>query len=83
MYISILGKLTDKDLERYPVADLTGPHEWDPYVLDYNHPSGNGEPPWSNDPDERLPLILTLMSLGITPKCQYKLSVFWTTLQPI
>ena len=24
-----------------------------------------------------LPLILTLMSLGITPKGQYKLSVFW------
>ena len=32
---------------------LTGPHEWDPSVLDYTHPSGDGEPPWSNDPDER------------------------------
>ena len=29
-----------------------------------------------------LPLILTLMSLGITPKQQYKLSVFWMTLHP-
>ena len=29
-----------------------------------------------------LPLILTLMSLGITPKGQYKLSVFWMTLHP-
>ena len=27
--------------------------EWDPSVLDYTHPSGDGEPPWSNDPDER------------------------------
>ena len=32
---------------------LTGPHEWDHSVLDYTHPSGDGEPPWSNDPDER------------------------------
>ena len=23
------------------------------HVLDYTHPSGNGEPPWSNDSDER------------------------------
>ena len=53
MYLSILGKPTDKDLERYPAVNLTGPHEWDPSVLDYTHPSGDGEPPWSNDPDER------------------------------
>ena len=53
MYLSILGKSTDKDLERYPTVHLTGPHEWDPPVLDYTHPSGDGEPPWSNDPDER------------------------------
>ena len=48
-----LGKPTDSDLERYPAVHLTGPHEWDPSVLDYAHPSGVGEPPWSNDPDER------------------------------
>ena len=42
MYLSILGKPTD-----------TGPHEWDPSVLDYTHPSGDGEPPWSNDTGER------------------------------
>ena len=53
MYLSILGKLTDKDLERYPSVHLTGPHEWDPSVLDYTHPSGDGEPPWSHAPDER------------------------------
>ena len=45
MYLSILGKP--------PAVHLTGPHEWDPSVLDYTHPSGDGEPPWSNDPDER------------------------------
>ena len=53
MYLSILGKPTDKDLERYPAVHLTGPHEWDHSVLDYTHPSGDGEPPWSNDPDEK------------------------------
>ena len=32
MYLSILGKPTDQDLERYPAVHLTGPHEWDPSV---------------------------------------------------
>ena len=53
MYLSILAKPTDKDLERYPAVHLTGPHEWDPSVLDFTHPSGDGEHSWSNDPDER------------------------------
>ena len=79
MYLSILGKPTDKDLERYPAVHLTGAHEWDPSVLDYTHRSGDGEPPWSNDLDERC----AFESLGITPKGQYKLSVFWMTLHPL
>ena len=54
MYLSILGKPTDKDLENYLAAHLTGPHEWDPSVLDYTHPSGDGKPPWSNNPNERI-----------------------------
>ena len=53
MYLSILGNPTDADLERKPAVYLTGPHEWDPSVLDYTHPSGDGEPIWSNDPYER------------------------------
>ena len=53
MYLSILGKPTGKDLERYPAVHLTGPHEWDPSVLDYTLPSGDGEPPSSNDPNKR------------------------------
>ena len=53
LYLSILGKPTDTDLERYPAVHLTGSHEWDPSVLHYTHPSGDGEPPWSNDSDER------------------------------
>ena len=53
IYLSVLGKPTDKNLERYPAVHLTWPHEWDPSVLDYTHPSDDGEPLWSNDPSER------------------------------
>ena len=53
MYLSILGKPTDTYLERNPAVHLTGTHEWDTSVLDYTHPSRDGEPPCSNDPDER------------------------------
>ena len=56
MYLSLIGKPTDEDLERYPAVHLTGPHEWYPSVLDFTHPSGDGEPPWSNDPDDRFAL---------------------------
>ena len=82
MYLSIVGKPTDKDLERYPAVYLTGPHEWDPSVLDYTHPSGDGEPQWSNGPNERSAFDPNLMSLAITPKGPYKFSVFWKTLRP-
>ena len=40
-------------MERYPAVHLTGPHEWDPSVFDYTHPSSDEEPPLSNDPNER------------------------------
>ena len=83
MYLSILGKPTDQDLERYPAVHLTGPHEWDPSVLDYTHPSGDGELLGPMTLMRDMPLILTLMSLGITPKGQFKLSVFWMTLHPL
>ena len=42
MYLSILGIPTGTDLQRYSALHLTGPHEWDPSVLDYTHPSGDG-----------------------------------------
>ena len=67
----------------YPAVHLTGPHEWDPSVLDYTHPSGDGEPHGRMTLVRGLPLILTLMSLVITPKGQYKLSVIWMTLHPL
>ena len=46
MYLYLLGKPTDKDLESYPAVHLTGPHEWDPSVFG-RIPSTNpgAEPP--------------------------------------
>ena len=43
MYMSLLGKPTDADLNTYP-------HEWDPSVLDYSHPTTPGDPTWAPDP---------------------------------
>ena len=84
MYLSILGKPTDKDLERYPAVHLTGPHEWDPSVLGTiptHLVMGSLLGPMTLMRD--LPLILKWMSLGITPKGEYKLSVFWMTYYPL
>ena len=83
MCLSILGKPTDTDWERYAAVHLTRPHEWDPSVLDYTHPSVMENFPSPMILMRDLPLILTLMSLGITPKGQYKLSVSWMTLHPL
>ena len=83
MYFSILGKPTDKDLERYPAVHLTGPHEWDPSVLDYTHPSGDGEPPWSNDPDERFAFDPNFDEFGdYTQRAIQTLSI-WMTHHPL
>ena len=50
MYRSILGNPTDEELVKYPSVRLTSIHEWDPSVLDYSHPEGDGEPGWACDP---------------------------------
>ena len=42
MYMSILGKPSDQDLDQYPHVLLTSPHEWDPSVLDYTYPNRCG-----------------------------------------
>ena len=49
MYMSILWKPKDQDLDQYPHVLLTSPHEWDPSVLDYAHPNKCGYPPWALD----------------------------------
>ena len=38
IYMSILGKPTDQDLDQFSHVLLTSLHEWDPSVLDYSHP---------------------------------------------
>ena len=48
--MSLLGQPTDADLNTYPHVLLTGPHEWDPSVLDYTHPTTSGDPTWASDP---------------------------------
>ena len=50
MYLSILGKPTDEELVQYPSVHLTSNHEWDPSVLDFSYPEGDGEPVWACDP---------------------------------
>ena len=53
MYMSLLGQPTDADLNTYPHVLLTGPHEWDPSVLDYTHPTTSGDPTWAPEPSLR------------------------------
>ena len=51
MYISILRKPTDQDLD--PHVLFPSPHEWDPSVLDYSHPNTCAYPSWAPDPSAR------------------------------
>ena len=51
--MSILGKPTDQDLDKYPHVLFTSPHEWDPSVLDYAHPNTHGYSSWALDPSPR------------------------------
>ena len=53
MYLQLQGIPTDQDLQNYPSDHLTSLHEWDPSVLDYEHPENNGEPDWAIDPNEK------------------------------
>ena len=50
MYLSILGRITDEKLVKYPFIHLTSIHEWDPSVLDFGYPEEYGEPVWACDP---------------------------------
>ena len=43
MYLQLQGIPTDQDLQNYHSVHLTSPHEWDPSVLDYEHPENIGE----------------------------------------
>ena len=39
-----------EELIKYPSVHLTSIHEWDPSVLDFSYPEGDGEPVWACDP---------------------------------
>ena len=52
MYMNLLGMPTDTDLNTYPHVLLTGPHEWDPLVLDYTYPTTSGDPTMVPDPSQ-------------------------------
>ena len=53
MYMSLLGKATDTDFNIYPHVLLIGPHEWDPSVLDYTHPTTSRDPTCATDSSQR------------------------------
>ena len=65
MYLELQGIPTDKDLQTYPSVHLTTPHQWDPSILDYEHPENNREPDWAIDPNVTFNLIPILMNLAI------------------
>ena len=45
MYMSLLGKPTDADLNTFSHVLLTGPYKWDPSVLYYTLPTTAGDTP--------------------------------------
>ena len=53
MYMSILGKPADQDIDQYLHVLLTSPHERGPSVLDHSHPIIHGYPSWAPDPSPR------------------------------
>ena len=53
MYLELLGIPKDKDLQTDPSVHFTSRHEWNPSVLNYEHPEDKGDPDWTNDPNDR------------------------------
>ena len=52
MYMNLLCRPTDADLNTFPHVLLTGPHEWDPSVLHDTHPATFGDPICAPDPSQ-------------------------------
>ena len=58
IYLELQGIPTDKDLQTNPSVHPPPPppprssNEWDPSVLDYEHPEDSGEPDWAIDPND-------------------------------
>ena len=83
MYLSILGKPTDTIWRGTQLYTLQGPMNGilQSCTILTHLVMGSLLGPMTLMRD--LPLILTLMSLGITCKAQYNLSVFWMTHHPL
>ena len=82
MYLDIIGKPTDEDLQAYPCVHLTHPHEWDSSVLDYTHPTPDGEPSWSTSPADRFQFDPNFDEFGdSTLSAIVKLSILDNSLQ--
>ena len=67
MYMSILGKPTDQDLDQYPHVLVTSPHEWAPSVTGYALPCTCGYPSWAPDPSVSYQHDPGLMNVAILP----------------
>ena len=65
MYLELQGIQTDKDLQTYPSVHLSSHHEWDPSVLDYEHPENKGSLIGLLIPPNIFHLIPILMNLMI------------------
>ena len=52
MFMNLLDKPTDADLDKFPHVLPIGPHEWDPSVLDNTHPATAGDPSWAPEPSQ-------------------------------
>jgi hypothetical protein len=52
VYMKPLGIPTDSEMNQYPHVFLTGPHEWDPGVLDYAYASKEEWEHLGHDPDD-------------------------------
>ena len=65
MYMNLLGKPTDDDLNTYPHVLLTGRHEWDPSILDYTPQPKLVTPPSLQIPPNAMHMTQGLMNLAI------------------
>ena len=64
VYLLLLGNLPNKELEKFSAVHLSGPHEWNPSILDYAYSSHGREPAGSQTPMKGFNFTLTLMNFG-------------------
>ena len=68
MYLQLQGIPTGQDLQNYPSVHLTSPHQWDPSVLDYEHPAIMGSligPLIPTKTFSLTPILMNLVAMSI------------------